>query len=139
MKLSLAHETSLPTGALGLAIAPDGSRAYASCADGARLATVTGQYIPGGWKYEPAPETEPSVKIFDTLTGDRVAAFSHTPPVLSCAFTPDGRHVAAANMMGEVRIWDLQSPGEAKPAVQWTSPDFTSWGSIKTHHYCGGI
>ena len=213
MKLTLAHETQLPTGALGLAITPDGSRAYAACADGSlyevdpatgkteafadrhpsfaggcvllpdgktvitgghdgmllwhdvetrrcwrrvqahqfwnwqlalspdgtRLATVTGQFLPGGWKYEPAPETEPSVKVFDTLTGDLVASFSHTPPVLSCAFTPDGRHLAAANMMGEVRIWDLQTLGETKPAAQWTSPDFTSWGSIKTHHYCGGI
>ncbi len=105
--------------------------------DGTRLVTVTGQYLPGGWKYEPAQESEPSVKLFDTQTGDRVAAFSHTPPVLSCAFSHDGRHLAAANMMGEVRVWDL-SAGD-KPAAQWTSPDFTSWGTIKTHHYCGGI
>jgi WD40 repeat protein len=109
--------------------------------DGTRVATTTGQYIPGSWKYEPAPDTEPSVKVFDTRTGDLVAAFGHTPPVLSCAFTPDGRHLAAANMMGEVRVWTLPStPGAgAKPVSQWTSPDFTSWGTIKTHHYCGGI
>jgi WD40 repeat protein len=211
MKLTLAHDHALPTGVLGLAVAPDGARAFAACADGllysvdtasgkaeafdgkhqsfasgcvllpdgrtvisggydgtliwhdvetrrswrrvqahqfwswqlalspdgTRLATVTGQYLPGGWKYEPAAELEPSVKVFDTLTGDLVAAFSHTPPVLSCAFAPDGRHVAAANMMGEVRIWDLQA--EAGPAAHWTSPDFTSWGTTKTHHYCGGI
>ncbi|HTD65872.1 MAG TPA: WD40 repeat domain-containing protein, partial [Candidatus Limnocylindria bacterium] len=47
--------------------------------------------------------------------------------------------LAAANMMGEVRIWDIQSGSKSKPVTQWTSPDFTSWGSIKTHHYCGGI
>src|ERR1700722_16911339 len=34
--------------------------------DGRRLAATTGQYIPGGWKYEPAAESEPSVKVFDT-------------------------------------------------------------------------
>jgi WD40 repeat protein len=105
--------------------------------DGTRLATVTGQYLPGGWKYEPAPSAEPTVKIFDTLSGDLVRAFALTPPVLSCAFTPDGRHLAAANMLGEVRIWDTQ--GGAEPVAQWTSPDFTSWGTTKTHHYCGGI
>ncbi|MDR3401542.1 MAG: hypothetical protein P4L99_03505 [Chthoniobacter sp.] len=234
MKLTLAHDYKLPTGALGLAITPDGSRAFATCIDGTlhtidlatgedvafegthssyasgcvllpdgrtaitggydgqllwhdvepsgarqtaegspqgegggpsktrqagrrvqahrfwnwqlalspdgtRLATVTGQYVPGSWKYEPAPETEPSVKIFDTASGELVASFTHTPPVMSCAFTPDGQHVAAANIMGEVRVWSLAAGGDGKPVAQFTSPDFTCWGTIKTHHYCGGI
>jgi WD40 repeat protein len=213
MKLILDHDHKLATGALGLAIAPDGSRAFVACAegvlyamdtsngkaeafegrhrsfasgsvllpdgrsvisggydglllwhdvetrrcwrrvqahrfwnwqlalspDGRRLATVTGQYLPGGWKYEPAAESEPSVKIYDTRSGDRLAAFSQTPPVLSCAFNPDGRHLAAANMMGEVRVWDLDAGAGSQPAAQWTSPDFTSWGTVKSHHYCGGI
>jgi WD40 repeat protein len=107
--------------------------------DGARVATTTGQYLPGGWKYEPAPETEASIKVFDTRTGDLVAAFPHVPPVQSCAFSPDGHHLAAGNIMGEVRVWDLRRPADARPVVTFTSPDFTSWGSIKTHHSCGGI
>jgi WD40 repeat protein len=107
--------------------------------DGRHLASATGQYLPGGWKYEPAAENEPSVKVYDTRNGDRIAAFHHAPPVLSCAFTPDGRHLAAANMMGGVRVWDLNSAKQDSPASQWTSPDFTSWGTTKTHHYCGGI
>ena len=213
MKLTLAHDHSLPAGGLGLAIKPDGSHAFVSCADGAiysvdtasgkveafeekhpsyasgcvllpdghtlisggydgmllwhdvetrrcvrrvqahrfwnwklalspdgrRLATTTGQYVPGGWKYEPAAETEASVKVFDTLSGENVATFAHTPPVLSCAFSNDGKHLAAANIMGEVRIWEIQGGSNSKPVAQWTSPDFTSWGTIKTHHYCGGI
>ena len=35
MKLTLAHDHKLPTGVLGLAITPDGNRAFAACADGA--------------------------------------------------------------------------------------------------------
>src|SRR5438128_10141556 len=35
MKLALAHDHKLPTGVLGLAITPDGNRAFAACADGA--------------------------------------------------------------------------------------------------------
>jgi len=35
MKLTLVHEHKLPTGVLGLALAPDGSEAFAACADGA--------------------------------------------------------------------------------------------------------
>lgn len=212
MKLTSLREAKLPAGALGLAISPDASVAYAACAygsihhvdlvsgttreftgkhnsyasgcvllpdgktlisggydgallwhetasgrswrrvlahhfwswqlalsaDGSRVASATGQYLPGGWKYEPAPETEPSVKVFDTHAGELVAAFEHVPPVQSCAFSPDGHFLAAGNMMGEVRIWDMNKP--ANPAVtSFTSPDFTSWGSIKTHHHCGGI
>ncbi|MBX3746668.1 MAG: hypothetical protein KF833_15270 [Verrucomicrobiae bacterium] len=213
MKLTLAHERTLPTGVLGLALAPEGTRAYAACVDGTilavdlessavgtfatthasfasgcvllpdgrtlisggydgvllwhdvatrrawrrvvahrfwswqlalspdgrRVASVTGQYLPGGWKYEPAAETESSVRVFETASGDPVAAFSHGPPVLSCAFSPDGGHLAAANMMGEMRVWDLGAGGAGAPAGHWTAPDFTSWGTIKTHHYCGGI
>lgn len=107
--------------------------------DGSLVATTTGQYAPGGWKYEPAPEVEPSVKVFDARTGDLVAAFGHTPPVLSCAFSSDNQYLAAANMMGEVRIWKLRECADGQPLAQWTTPEFTSWGTTKTHHYCGGI
>ena len=212
MKLSLAHDHTLPTGVLGLALTPDGSRAFVSCVDGSiqsvetasgsarpfdtshgsyasgcvllpegrtvisggydgtllwhdvgsrrcwrrvaahtfwswqlalspngrRVASVSGQYLPGGWKYEPAPETEPSIRVFDALTGDPVVALSHTPPVLSCTFSPDSRHLAAANLLGEVRVWDLVK-ASPEPVARWSTPEFTSWGSIKSHHYSGGI
>lgn len=211
MKLTSVRQIKLPTGVLGLALAPDARTAFATCADGSvhavdltsgttapfttghssfasgcvllpdgktlitsgydgtllwhdtatrrawrrvpahgfwswslalsgdgsLVASTTGQYLPGGWKYEPAAETEPSVKVFDTHTGDVIAALSHAPPVQSCAFSPDGRHLAAGNIMGEVRVWDMRHT--ASPACVFQSPDFTSWGSIKTHHHCGGI
>jgi hypothetical protein len=100
------------------------------------VATVTGQYLAGGYKYEPAAESEPGVKVFDTATGRLHVALSHLPPVLSVAFSPDSRHLAAANMMGEVRVWELET---GKQVAAWTTPDFTCWGIIKSHHYIGGI
>jgi len=105
-------------------------------ADGSQVASVTGRYEAGGYKYEPAPEVEPSVKLFDARTGELRHAFSHVPPVQAVAFTPDGRHVAAGNMMGEVRIWETAS---GRQVAKWQTPDFTSWGIIKSHHYLGGI
>lgn len=105
-------------------------------ADGKLVASATGQYLAGGYKYEPAPETEPSVKVFNAQTGELLHSFSHVPPTMSVAFTPNCGFVAAANMMGEVRVWDL---ADGKQVAQWTTPDFTSWGIIKSHHYCGGI
>lgn len=104
--------------------------------DGTQVATVTGQYLVGGEKYEPAAANGPTVRIYDTKSGDLVREFTHLPPVLSVAFSPDSQHVASANMMGEVRVWKVADGSEA---AQFKSPDFTSWGIIKSPHYLGGI
>ncbi len=104
--------------------------------DGRHLASVSGQYLTGGERYEPAPAAGPTVKVYDTLTGNLLHAFEHLPPVLSAAFSPDGQHLATANLMGEVCVWDL---GSGQAAGKFTTPDFTSWGIIKSPHYCGGI
>jgi WD40 repeat protein len=104
--------------------------------DGKYVASATGQYLCGGPKYEPAPEREPSVKVFDSATGALVHAFSHVPPVQSVAISADSRYVAAGNLMGEVRIWDLQS---AQQVGSIRTDAFTSWGIIKNHFYLGGI
>ena len=108
----------------------------AASADESLVASVTGQYLAGGYKYDPAPEQEATVKVFDAKTGELRHGFSLAPPVLSVAFSPDSRFVAAANMMGEIRVWDAAS---GQQAAAWTTPDFTSWGIIKSHHYIGGI
>lgn len=104
--------------------------------DGRMAASVSGQYLCGGYKYEPAPETEPCVRVYDAESASLMHSFSHLPPVLSVAFSPDSRYLAAANMMGDIRIWDLHSGGLFN---EWNTPDFTSWGIIKSHHYIGGI
>jgi len=104
--------------------------------DGELVATVTGQYLAGSDKYDPAPETEPSVKIYETSSGDLVQTFSHVPPVHCVTFSPDGQYLAAGNLMGEVRIWEVAS---AQQVAQFTTPDFTCWGIIKSALYIGGI
>lgn len=100
------------------------------------LASVTGQYLAGGYKYEPAPEREPSVRIVAADSGKLVHNFAHVPSVQAVAFSADSQFVAAGNLMGEVRIWNVVS-GEL--VANWTTPDFTSWGIIKSHCYLGGI
>jgi WD40 repeat protein len=104
--------------------------------DGSFVASVTGRYEAGGYKYEPAPEREPSVKVFDARTGELKAKFPHVPPTQAVTLTPDGKHVAAGNLMGEVRVWNIAS---GKQVSQWKTNDLTSWGEIKSHHYLGGV
>jgi len=108
----------------------------AASPDGKLVASVTGQYRSGGPKYEPAPETEPSVRVYETATGKLARSFPHVPSVQSVAFSPDSRYVAAGNLMGEVRVWDLQTGTQS---AAWTTGAFTSWGIIKSHCYIGGI
>ena len=105
-------------------------------ADGRFFASVTGQYLAGNVKYEPAPESEPSVKVFDAHTGKTLHEFSHVPSVQAVALSPDHQYVAAGNLMGEIRVWELSS---GKMLAKWTTSAFTSWGIIKSHCYQGGI
>lgn len=104
--------------------------------DQSRLASVTGQYIAGGYKYEPQAEKEPSIRILSAETGELLWSLTHVPPVQAVAISPDSKFVAAGNLMGEVRIYDLD---DGSLVTQWTTPDFTSWGIIKSHCYLGGI
>ena len=104
--------------------------------DGKLFASVTGQYLAGSLKYDPAPETEPSVKIFDVETGKCVHEFPHVPSVLAVTFSPDNQYIAAGNLVGEIRVWELST---GKQMARWTTPAFTSWGIIKSHCYQGGV
>jgi WD40 repeat protein len=76
------------------------------------------------------------VKVFDAHTGELLRHFAHVPPVQSVAFSPDGEYLAAGNLMGEVRVWEVSS---GRQAASWTTPSFTGWGIIKGHYYTGGI
>lgn len=100
------------------------------------IASVTGQYIAGDYKYTPAAEREPSVKILRAEDGVTMHSLPHVPSVQSVAFSADSQWVAAGNLMGEVRVWKVET-GEQVGGFQ--SKDFTSWGIIKSHCYLGGI
>jgi WD40 repeat protein len=104
-------------------------------ADGSRAASVTGRYEAGGYRYEPAPETEPSVKVYETASGKLLSELPHIPPTQAVALSADGRVVAAGNLMGEVRVWSVE---DGRQLAQWRTEDLTSWGVIKSHHFLGG-
>ena len=87
MKLTLAHDHKLPTGALGLAITPDGSRAFVACADGA---------------------------LYDvnTATGKAEAfAEKHSSYASGCVLLPDGRTVVSGGYDGWLLWHAVESRG----------------------------
>ncbi len=100
------------------------------------VASASGQYLCGGYKYEPASADEHPVKVFSAADGKVIHQLEHVPPVQSLAFSPDSKYLAAGNLMGEIRVWDLDS---GKQLAQWTTPNFTGWGIIKGHYYTGGV
>jgi WD40 repeat protein len=100
------------------------------------VASVSGQYRAGGYRYEPAPAPEPCVKLFSAESGALAWERPHVPSVQSVALSPDNALVAAANLMGEVRVWELAGGREV---AHWRTEAFTSWGVIKSHCYIGGI
>lgn len=108
----------------------------ATSPNGALVASVTGQYLCGGYKYEPLPEREPSVRVYEAATGKLVHDFPHVPPVQAVAFSANGKFLAAGNLMGEVRVWELAG---GRQVANFTTPSFTGWGIIKGHYYTGGI
>jgi WD40 repeat protein len=108
----------------------------AASADGRWVGSVSGQYLCGSQDYKPRPATEPTVKVFDSRTGELVREFEFLPPVLSLAFSADGELVAAGNLMGDVRIWRI---ADGQELASWNTPSFTGWGIIKGHYYTGGI
>lgn len=108
----------------------------ACSADERFVASVTGQYMVGGYDYEPAAETESSVKVFDAASGELVWSLGHLPPVQSVVFDPSSRFVAASNRMGDVHVWDVESGARVS---SFGTPDFTTWGVRKSHFFAGGI
>jgi WD40 repeat protein len=92
--------------------------------------------VAGGYKYEPQAEREPSVRVYEAVSGKLAQSFAHVPPVQAVAFSADGQFLAAGNLMGEVRVWEVAS---GKQVAQFTTPSFTGWGIIKGHYYTGGI
>ena len=100
------------------------------------IASVSGQYLAGAEDYSPLKASEPNVKVFDATSGKLIHAFEMLPSVQCVAFDPKSQFVAAGNLMGDLAVWEIAS---GQKLAEWRTPDFTSWGIIKSHCYIGGI
>ncbi|MEM7478806.1 MAG: hypothetical protein AAF483_27800 [Planctomycetota bacterium] len=107
----------------------------ARAADSPVFASVSGQYLAGGYRYEPRPADEPCVKVYNAESGETVAEMEYLPPVQSVALNAAGDRIAAGNLMGDVGLWDASG----KLLGSASSQDFTAFGHIKSHCQVGGI
>lgn len=103
---------------------------------GDKVASATGQYRTGGYRYEPAPLDEPGIKVFDVANGALAMALETPAPALSLAWSSDDQYLAAATLMGDCLVWRMR---DGEKVAHWRDDTFTSWGIIKSHHYIGGI
>ena len=122
MKLTLLHDRPLSTGVFGLALAPDGSRAFAACADG-------------------------RVVSLDPASGEQVAlAGSHGSYASGCTLLPDGKTLLSGGYDGQLLWHDLGSGAVSRrvPAHRfWSwelavSPDGSRVASCTGQYLAGG-
>ena len=122
MKLTLLHDSVLATGVFGLALAPDGGRAFAACADG-------------------------RVVRIDPPSGEQVAlAGVHGSYASGCALLPDGKTLVSGGYDGQLLWHDLEigAVTRAVPAHRfWSwdlalSPDGSRVASCTGQYLAGG-
>jgi WD40 repeat protein len=61
----------------------------------------------------------------------------HFPSMLfACAFTPDGRHLATADKVGHIVVWEAAT---GKQAATLEAPVMYTWDPVQRRHSIGGI
>ncbi len=107
----------------------------ARAANASVLVSSSGQYLAGGYRYEPKPSEVPSVVAYNAESGEAICRMDFLPPVQAVAASADGKSFGAGNLMGDVAVWNRT--GELQSSA--SSNDFTAFGHIKSHCQVGGI
>ena len=76
-------------------------------------------------------------KPLHELRGHAAKTPTHFPSMLfACAFSPDGRHVATADKVGHVVVWDVKS---GKQVTALEAPGMYTWDPVQRRHSIGGV
>lgn len=71
------------------------------------------------------------------LRGHEVQTPNHYPSMLfTCAFSPDGKHLATADKVGHIVVWDVASGAQIKTME---APTMYTWDPKARRHSIGGI
>jgi WD40 repeat protein len=76
-------------------------------------------------------------KLLHELRGHQEKTPHHFPSMLyTCAFSPDGKHVATADKVGHIVLWDTAA---GKEVTTLEAPKFYTWDPVQRRHSIGGI
>jgi WD40 repeat protein len=105
-------------------------RNVVASADGKLAASVADDMVCKVWEVE-------SGKLVHELRGHKEKTLNHFPSMLfACAFAPDGKHLATADKVGKIVVWET---GTGKPATTLESPEMYTWDPRQRIHSIGGI
>jgi WD40 repeat protein len=105
-------------------------RKLAVSPDGQRFASVADDMVCRVWELE-------SGKLVHELKGHEAVTPNHFPSMLyTVAFSPNGQHLATADRVGQICIWDASS-GAKVQTLQ--APGFYTWDPKQRIHSIGGI
>jgi WD40 repeat protein len=60
----------------------------------------------------------------------------YTSMLYACAFTPEGTHVAAADKIGHIAVWEVAT---GKPVTTLEAPGMYTWDPVQRRHSIGGV
>jgi WD40 repeat protein len=76
-------------------------------------------------------------KPLHELRGHKETTPTHFPSMLyTCTFSADGRHLATADKVGHIVVWDVAS---GKPVTALEAPGMYTWDPVQRRHSIGGI
>jgi WD40 repeat protein len=98
--------------------------------DGKTVASVADDMVCRLWDAETG-------SLLQELRGHEPMTPHHFPSMLfTCAFTPDGRHLATADKVGHIVVWERETGAKA---ATLEAPVLYTWDPVQRRHSIGGI
>jgi WD40 repeat protein len=98
--------------------------------DGKTIASVADDMVARLWEAETG-------RLLNELRGHKAETPHHYPSMLyTCAFSADGRHLATADRVGHVVVWETAT-GRQIATVE--APEMYTWDPTQRRHSIGGV
>lgn len=105
-------------------------RGVAASRDGRLVASVADDMLCKVWNAQTG-------ELMHTLAGHEVMTPQHYPSMLFVvAFSPDGRHMATADKVGHIVVWNV---ADGKQLTTLEAPTMYTWDAVQRRHSIGGI